>query len=76
MKHVHRGVAVWMVTALAYLLMPDMLETGFAELGMAGRWTWAVLEAALHILAVWFAIGTLGAAVFLASGLCHRRSPS
>jgi len=76
MKHVHRGVAVWMAMALAYLLMPDTLEVSFAELGMLGRWTWAVLEAGLHILAAWFAIGTLGAAVFLASGLCHRRSAS
>ena len=62
--------------ALAYLLMPDTLEASFAELGMAGRWTWSILETGLHVLAVWFAIGTLGAAVFLASGLCHRRSPS
>jgi hypothetical protein len=76
MKQFLWGVAAWMALALAYLLMPVTLEIAFGELGMAGRWMWTALEAGLHILAVWFAIGTLGAAVFLASGLCHRRSPS
>ena len=76
MKHVLRGVAAWMVLALAYLLMPTTLETAFAEIGMFGRWFWAVLEAGLHVMAVWFAIGIFGAAAFLASGLCHRRSRS
>lgn len=65
-----------MVIALAYLVMPTMLETAFAEFGTLGRWSWTALEAGLHVVAVWFAIGTFGAAAFLASGLCHRRPRS
>jgi hypothetical protein len=76
MKQFLWSVAAWMIMALAYLLLPNTLEGTFAALGMFGRGAWAVLEAGLHVVAVWFAIGTFGAAVFLASGLCHRRSAS
>lgn len=75
MKQFLWSIATWMAMALAYLLMPTMLEAAFAELGMFGRWSWAALEAGLHVVAVWFAIGTFGAAAFLALGLFHRRSP-